>query len=52
MQDSFGSLEVGKWANIIITERSPLDSFDNLRTPLVIFFKGLAVVNNLGERWP
>jgi imidazolonepropionase-like amidohydrolase len=52
MERSVGSLEAGKWANLIVTAGDPLASLDNLRAPLVVFFKGMAVVNNLGERWP
>lgn len=49
--DDFGSVTVGKWANIIITEKSPLDSLSHLRDPELILLKGVDVVNHLGERW-
>lgn len=47
----FGSITVGKWANLIITQDSPLQSVSVLRRPEIVLFKGAEVVNNLGGKW-
>jgi imidazolonepropionase-like amidohydrolase len=48
----FGSIDVGKWANLVVTERDPTVSTTALRHPVLVFYKGSSVVNALGERWP
>ncbi len=49
---NFGSIDVGKWANLIVTERDPTSETSHLRQPVLVFYKGADVVNALGERWP
>jgi hypothetical protein len=49
--NSFGSVSIGKWANIVITEKSPLESLANLRNPELVLLKGVDIVNHLGEKW-
>lgn len=49
---SFGSIDVGKWANLVVTEHDPTVSPTALRHPTLVLFKGSSVVNALGERWP
>lgn len=46
-----GSISVGKWANMLITESDPTESVRSLRSPLLVLFRGADVVNLLGERW-
>lgn len=48
----FGSIDVNKWANLIVTEWDPTGDTSRLRQPLLVMYKGAAVVNALGERWP
>ncbi|MGP3922425.1 amidohydrolase family protein [Streptomyces sp. 8N616] len=48
----FGSIDVGKWANLIVTERDPTAGTTALRHPALVLYKGSGVVNTLGERWP
>ncbi|KUN85538.1 hypothetical protein AQJ66_13600 [Streptomyces bungoensis] len=50
--DDFGSIDVGKWANLVVTEHDPTVSPAALRHPTLVLYKGSSVVNALGERWP
>lgn len=50
--DHFGSIDLGKWANLVITERDPTVTTTAVRHPVLVFYKGSSVVNALGERWP
>lgn len=47
----FGSIDVGKWANLIVTEWDPTGNTGRLRQPVLVLYKGAGVVNALGERW-
>lgn len=51
MDSEVGSISVGKWANLIITENSPRETVRALRNPMMILFRGADVVNTLGQRW-
>jgi imidazolonepropionase-like amidohydrolase len=50
-EDRIGSIAVGKDANLVITDRDPTESTAHLRHPVLVFYRGSAVVNSLGERW-
>lgn len=50
-QDRIGSIAVGKDANLVITDRDPTESTAHLRHPVLVLYRGSAVVNALGERW-
>ncbi len=50
-QDRIGSIAVGKDANLVITDRDPTESTAHLRHPVLVLYRGSAVVNFLGERW-
>jgi imidazolonepropionase-like amidohydrolase len=49
--EDFGSVTEGKWANIIVTEKSPIEAIAHLRNPVLTLLKGVDVVNHLGEQW-
>jgi len=50
-QDRIGSIAAGKEASLVITDRDPTESTAHLRQPLLVLYRGSAVVNSLGERW-
>lgn len=50
--ENFGSIDVGKWANLMVTENDPTVSTAALRHPSLVLYKGSSVVNALGEKWP
>ena len=50
--EDFGSIDLGKWANLIVTEQDPTAGTGCLRQPILVMYKGVGVLNALGERWP
>lgn len=47
VQDSRGTIEVGKWADLIVVEGNPVDDLSVLRSPVVVLKEGQIAVNNL-----
>ena len=49
--DLFGSIEVGKFANILIFENNPLNDINELKSSKAIYYKGIAIKDNIQKPW-
>ena len=50
-EDLFGSIEVGKLANILVLEKNPLNDIEELKRIKAIYYKGIAIKNNIQKPW-
>jgi len=50
-ENKYGTIAAGKWANMLLFEKNPLEDVDALNRIKVIWYRGLDVYNHLESPW-
>ena len=50
-ENEYGTIEIGKWANIILLKRNPLENINAFDEVNSIWYRGINLFNNLEKPW-
>jgi imidazolonepropionase-like amidohydrolase len=50
-EEKYGSIDIGKWANLILLEDNPLEDMNALEEVMAIWYKGIIIFSRIGMPW-